>query len=150
MKDIYITKYQILQKNGFSSKHNIDCWNQKEYIGFGAASHSYNENVRYSKIENIENYINNIETKNFGKNIIIHEKQNKEEIQKEFMLIGLRKIGGVSIEEFKNRFSKDPLKLYKREISKLIKKDLLEISNNYIKLTNKGLDFANIVWEEFV
>ena len=27
-------------KQGYESKHNLDCWNQKEYIGFGVAAHS--------------------------------------------------------------------------------------------------------------
>ena len=28
-------------KEGFESKHNMDCWEQKEYRGFGVAAHSY-------------------------------------------------------------------------------------------------------------
>ena len=47
-------------KNGYESKHNMDCWNQKEYIGFGVAAHSYTNNIRYSNIECVENYISNI------------------------------------------------------------------------------------------
>ena len=39
---------------------------------------------------------------------------------------------------------------FKIEIEKLISQDLLEIENGYLKLTEKGLDFANIVWEEFI
>ena len=35
-------------KEGFESKHNLSCWNQEEYIGFGLASHSYINGVRYS------------------------------------------------------------------------------------------------------
>ena len=44
-------------KNGYYSKHNIDCWNQKEYIGIGVAAHSYLNNRRYSNLGNIEEYI---------------------------------------------------------------------------------------------
>ncbi len=29
---IHIMKFLILQKKGYESKHNLDCWNQKEYI----------------------------------------------------------------------------------------------------------------------
>jgi Mn-dependent DtxR family transcriptional regulator len=35
-------------------------------------------------------------------------------------------------------------------MEKLTKEDLLQIDGDYIRLTNKGLDFANQVWEEFV
>lgn len=62
-------------KAGYTSKHNSNCWEQKEYVGLGAAAHSYLNNMRYSNVENVENYINNIKTKDFDKNIIIHERQ---------------------------------------------------------------------------
>ena len=83
-------------------------------------------------------------------NLIFHEKQSKQSKMKEYMLLGLRKIDGVSIGEFKNRFVQNPIFLYKDEISKLEKEGLLEIDGDYIKLTNKGLDLANLVWQEFV
>lgn len=82
--------------------------------------------------------------------MIIHEKQNKEDTEKEYMLIGLRKISGINIKDFKNKFAEDPLLLYKNKIEKLENQGLLEIYSDYIRLTKKGLDFANIVWEEFV
>lgn len=66
------------------------------------------------------------------------------------MILSLRKIEGVNIKEYKNKFKEDPIFVYKEEIAKLTKQDLIEINGDYIKLTDKGLDFANIVWEEFV
>lgn len=137
-------------KEGYESKHNMDCWNQKEYIGFGVAAHSYTNNVRYSNIESIEEYIHNF---NIGKqedNFVFHEKQTPSAKQKEYMLLGLRKIQGVSIQEFKNKFIENPIYLYHQELEKLVKEDLLEIDGDWIRLTNKGLDLANLVWEEFV
>lgn len=147
---IYIMKYQILQRSGYESKHNMDCWGQKEYIGFGVASHSYMEGTRYSNTTCIEEYIKNINKGKFVNNKTIHEKQTKETAGKEFMLLGLRKIEGVKISEYKNKFGDNPIFVYKKEIEKLTKEELLEIDGNYIRLTKKGLDFANIVWEEFV
>src|SRR5699024_4861111 len=35
-------------KKGYESKHNLNCWNQKEYIGIGASAHSYRDITRYS------------------------------------------------------------------------------------------------------
>ena len=137
-------------KLGYESKHNLACWNQEEYIGVGVASHSYTNNVRYSVIENVEEYIKNIDTDNEADNIIFHEKQNKDSKMQEYMLLGLRKIEGIKIQEFKNKFETDPIVLYKNELKKLKNEGLIKIDSNSIKLTNKGLDLANIVWEEFV
>lgn len=144
--------YEIsnFSKEGYNSKHNMNCWNQKEYLGFGIASHSYLDNIRFSNIDKLEEYIKNIEQDKFEKNIIINEKQNIEEKQKEFMLLGLRKIEGISVKEFKNKFIQNPIYKYHKELEKLAKDELIEIDGDYIKLTNKGLDLANIVWEQFV
>lgn len=66
------------------------------------------------------------------------------------MMLGLRKIEGISIKKYKNKFKENPIFVYKNELNKLINEDLLEIDGDYIRLTKKGLDFANIVWEEFI
>lgn len=86
-------------KAGYESKHNLNCWNQKQYLGFGVASHSYYNKTRYSNVANILKY--GMEPK------IIHEIQNKQDEQKEYMMLGLRKIEGVSIADFKNKFVRE-------------------------------------------
>lgn len=146
------THYEIsnFAKPGFESKHNLSCWNQEEYIGIGASAHSYTNNVRYSNIDSIEDYIRNYENDNETDNFVFHEKQNKESKMKEFMMLGLRKINGICIRDFKNKFGENPIYLYKKELEKLVNEELIEIDGDVIKLTNRGIDLANLVWEEFV
>ena len=136
-------------KKGFESKHNLNCWNQNEYLGFGIASHSYLENKRFSRITNIDEYIKNINENNFDKNIIIEETQDRETKAKEYMMLGFRKLDGISISEFERKFEINPLFYFRFEISKLEEEDLIEVDLDDIKLTQKGLDLANIVFEEF-
>ena len=69
---------------------------------------------------------------------------------KEFMLLGLRKIKGVKVSEFKNKFGANPIYLFRKELEKLTNEELIEIDGDDIRLTNKGLDLANLVWEEFI
>ena len=137
-------------KKGYISKHNFDCWRQKEYLGFGVAAHSYYNNIRYSNIEDLEKYIQNIGDKKFKENIIIHEKQTDSIKQKEYMLLGLRTIEGVKISEFEKKFKQNPTILFNKEIEKLKKEKLIDVSQDAIFLSEKGIDLANIVWEEFV
>ena len=137
--------YEIsnFSKKGFESKHNMNCWNQEEYLGFGVAAHSYNNKTRYSNTNSIEEYIK-------GSNKIIHEEQTLEDMQKEYMLLGLRKIEGINIQKFKNKFAQNPIFIFKEQLNKLVDEELIIVDGNEIKLTNKGLDLANIVWEEFI
>ena len=134
----------------FRSRHNMDCWNQKEYKGFGVSASSYENRVRYTNISNIEQYIKNIEEEKFEENYIVEEKQDREAMMKEYMLLGLRKITGVSISEFRKKFGTIPAFKYNKEITKLTEEGLIESNGLSIRLTKKGLDLANLVWEEFV
>ena len=128
----------------------MNCWNQEEYIGFGLAAHSYVDGIRFCNISNLEEYIENINKGDFYKNIEVEERQTKEDKQKEFMILGFRKIEGVDISMFKEKYQENLLYLYRKELDKLVSEGLIEVDLNNIRLTNKGLDLANIVFEEFI
>ena len=138
-------------KVGYESKHNLDCWKQKEYIGFGVAAHSYINDTRFGNTCDFDKYVSNCENNEFEKNKIIdEEKQSKFEKEQEYMLIGLRKLDGISISNFKDKFGENPVFIFRNELNKLVDSGLLNIDLDNIKLTSKGLDLANLVWEEFV
>ena len=155
-------------KPGFESKHNMNCWEQKQYVGFGVAAHSYVNGVRYANTTDLKEYLNvdnaknvendmkkdfevNFENKNgFATIKTIEETQNKLDMEKEYMMLGLRKLDGVSISKFEQKFGENPIYLFRNELQKLVEEDLLEVDLDDIKLTSKGLDLANLVWEEFV
>lgn len=152
LEDEGFNHYEIsnFAKEGMQSKHNMDCWNQKEYLGFGSAAASYENKVRYKNIEAVNSYIKNIEENSLEKNLRIEEKQTEIDEMNEFMILGLRKIKGVDVIRFKNKFLKSPFKVYKEKLKKLFDEGLIFVAPNVIRLTDKGLDLANIVWEEFV
>ena len=143
-------KFQTLQKKDANQGIIVTVGSKKNIFGIGVAAHSYLENKRYSNTENIEEYIKNIKNNEFVNNITIHEIQTKEEKTKEYMLLGLRKIEGIKISEFKNKFIQNPIYVFRKELNKLVKQNLIEINEDNIKLTNKGLDLANQVWIELV
>lgn len=147
LEELGYNHYEIsnFAKEGYESKHNMDCWKQKEYIGVGLSAHSYLDKKRYSNTEDLKKYLENVEA-----NRIIHEVQTRESERDEYMLLGLRKIDGINIQEFKNKFVDNPIYLYREELNKLVMDKLVNVDENYIKLTNKGIDLANLVWEEFV
>ena len=150
-KNGYI-QYEIsnFSKQGYESRHNLDCWRQNEYIGMGVAAHSYTDGCRYSNIDNIKKYIKNYEEGKPEDNIIIHEVQDKTSMAKEFILLALRTIKGLNINEFNEKFGYDVRKGFSNELEKLLNTGLININDTNIFLTSKGLDLANVVWKEFV
>lgn len=152
LKENGYNQYEIsnFSKKTHESKHNTNCWKQKQYIGLGTSAHSYLNKKRYSNTNNIEEYIKNIQENNISKNITIHEEQTEESTMNEYMLLGLRMIQGININEFKQKFKTDPTIKYKKILEKLQKENLIQITKTSIKLTKQGIDFGNIVWEEFI
>lgn len=137
-------------KPGYESKHNLDCWHQKEYIGFGAGAHSYTDGCRYSNIDSIKKYIENYENGKLEDNIIFHEKQDKTAMAKEFILLSLRTIQGCNKQAFYEKFGYDLEKGFLTELKKLIEEKLIIINKDNIFLTDRGIDLANLVWREFI
>ena len=168
------THYEIsnFAKKGKQSKHNLNCWQQKEYIGIGVAAHSYLNDIRYTNISEIEQY--SIRMSKLNEKIVNHilelsnknektelkgeietiyeieEVQGLEDKKKEYMHLGLRTIEGVQISKFKEKYIDNPIFLFRKELEKLVNEELINVDGDYIKLTNKGLDLANLVWEEFI
>lgn len=150
LKGFYQYEISNFSKKGMESKHNLNCWSQKEYIGIGVAAHSYLNNKRYSNLIDIQKYIKNIQSGNIKENYLIHEVQNLEDAKREYMMLGLRKLEGVSITDFKHKYGENPIYLFRKELNRLVKDKLIIVDMDNIRLTNRGLDFANLVFEEFI
>ena len=93
--------------------------------------------------------MDNVELGNFSGNRVVEEVQDSDILQNEFMLLGLRMIDGVSIQDFKNKFGVNPLYVFSSRLNKLVETGLVCVDGDNIRLTNKGLDLANQVWMEF-
>lgn len=152
LKSAGYVQYEIsnFAKPSFESKHNLCYWNQDEYYGVGAGASSYINNVRYKNIDSVEQYVAAvINSQNDYQ--VVEETQNPESKLKEYMILRLRLLDGVSVSDAYDRFKVNVLEVFQREIDKLVNLDLIEMEKDeHIKLTKKGLDLANIVWEEFI
>lgn len=153
-------KYEISNfcLKGFESKHNTNYWNQGMYLGFGACSSSFFSSTRYKNTDNIEEYIEDI---NSGISPVV-EKESLDllDLMKEFIILKLRLKNGFSTLEFK-KFGKDIFDIFSDELRDLEEKKLIniiKINNDFetdtacynISLTKRGCEVANLVWEKFI
>ncbi|WP_261179919.1 radical SAM family heme chaperone HemW [Anaerobacillus sp. CMMVII] len=135
-------------KKGFESKHNLTYWNNEEYYGIGAGAHGYVYGNRHANAGPIKKYLSLIETTGVS-TIESHKVTDNEKIEEE-MFLGLRKIEGVSVSLFTERYQKSPYDLFGKEIQQLREQGLLKVSNDRIALTRRGLFVANEVFEKFL
>ena len=79
-------------RDGHYSRHNTAYWQQKPYIGFGAAAHSYDGATRQWNVSHLKRYINalNNNTDFFEKEIL-----TPSDLYNEYIMTGLRTRWGV-------------------------------------------------------
>ncbi len=133
---------------GFECKHNLKYWNQEEYIGIGPSAHSFMNSIRYSNPSDLELYCKNIEENNLDR--IIQEEMNERELLFEYIMLRLRLTEGLDADEFKRKFNMAFNEKYKRQIKYLTDNKLIEQNGNIVKLTERGMDISNYVFEEFM
>ena len=68
----------------------------------------------------------------------------------EFIFLGLRMMSGISREEFQKKFRKKIETVYEKQIQQLKKDGLIEFVENRIRLTKRGIDISNYVFEQFL
>jgi len=140
-------QYEIsnFSKVGYESQHNLKYWNRMQYLGIGTSAHSFINNKRYSNVSNVNQYINKIMSNESAVNF--EEYIDNEEAIWEYLFLGLRKIKGIDIKEFEKTFNIS-FSMYNDKVGKLIEDKLLEIKNNRLRLTRKGIDLSNHVFVE--
>ena len=93
-------------RNNKYSRHNVIYWNNDEYYGFGLGSHGYVNDNRYENTRSLTKYLNN--EFRFDEVLV----STLEAMENEVML-GLRKLSGVSVEDFEKRFKKSIFDVFK-------------------------------------
>ena len=95
-----LKQYEIsnFARRGYESKHNMKYWFGDEYLGFGAAAHSYIGGMRYNYLADIEKYSENVLA---GKNIVdLSEVISDFERASEYLMLRLRTTRGISEQEY--------------------------------------------------
>ena len=149
-------------KPGYECIHNLKYWNREEYLGFGIGAASFIDEKRYSNITDINSYIditsklmdevidNKLINIDLSSLYASFEKLDINDAKEEFMFLGLRKIQGISILDYKEKFNQEIYEQYSKELEDNIDKSLLILENNRLKLTAKGIDISNTVMSDFI
>lgn len=128
-------------KEGYQSTHNINYWDNGSYYGFGLGSVSYIDNYRISNTKNISKY-------NKGIYISNREYEDMNTNMSNDMILGLRKIKGVSISKFYNKYKKDIIEVF--DIDDLINNKILIIDNDNMYIDSKYIYLSNQVLIRFI
>tara|TARA_B100002049_G_scaffold225685_1_gene197934 strand:+ start:406 stop:1548 length:1143 start_codon:yes stop_codon:yes gene_type:complete len=135
-------------RRGKECKHNITYWENKNTLGLGAGASSYMNGTRFKNINLPAHYIRQVKEKK----IAVEHRETLEPRQAmgETIMLGLRLLQGISIHQFEKRFQISFINLFRNIISALKEKELVIIEKDYLRLSQKGLFWADSVILEFI
>lgn len=157
-----ISNYAI---KDFACVHNLGYWQRKNYLGLGLNASSMVNNIRWKNTADLNKYISELSDNNnlqkidgqttenilLVKGIIedLHELSRKEQME-EYMFLGLRQTEGINMTDFVNTFHQDVITVYEEALDNLYGEGLVEIDDDNIRLTDKGIDVSNVALSEFL
>ena len=89
----------------YESKHNLVYWNNEEYYGFGLGAAGYIDDIRYQNTKNLKEYL-------LGNYVAEKEILGKKEKMDYEIMLGLRKIEGINLAKFKEKYNCDLEEVY--------------------------------------
>ena len=143
-------RYEIANfaRPGFWSRHNLSYWTDVPYVGFGAAAHSYWDGRRTANEADIARYIEDVMRGESPS----HEEESpsRKHRMEEFCFLALRTAAGICRSQFAATFGCPVERVYGEGIEKLVEKGLLETSEAYVRLTERGMKFGNVAFRAFL
>jgi putative oxygen-independent coproporphyrinogen III oxidase len=144
-------QYEIsnFAKPGFESRHNSMYWRNQSYYGLGAGAHGYVSGVRHVNLKGIQPYI---DASNSGLPLLEKTEISRQEAMEDFMMVGLRLLRGVRQADFQEQFGKEMTleAVFGDAIAGLLRRGLLERSEEGYRLSEQGILFGNEVFAAFL
>ena len=143
-------RYEISNyaRKGRECRHNVGYWTRQDYLGFGLGAASLYGNLRFANTADWNRYLENSSDPEQ-----IREKEpvlTTEDEMAEFMFLGLRLTEGVSFVRFRQRFGKEMDTVYGKELQELAELGLLLRDESGVRLSRRGIDVSNAVFERFL
>jgi len=148
LEDRGFMQYEIsnFAKDSLYSRHNMRYWLGGEYLGFGAAAHSFINQVRFSYPADAKSYIYAVK----NKESLVQESERVSDRDRfaEYIMLRMRLKDGVDESEFFRKFNKsfDP---YAERLQKYIPKYVIKKDGSYM-LTTEGFFISNSILSDIL
>lgn len=121
-------------KKGYESRHNLSYWENKEYYGFGLSASGYVDGIRYTNTLSLTNYL-------YGQRDGKRELLTEKDMMDNEIMLGLRKINGICLKTFEEKYHISLEKAY--PIEPLLKNKELLKKDGYIFINPDKLYVMN-------
>lgn len=143
-------QYEIsnFSRPNFESRHNSKYWFCDPVVAFGVSAHSFDGTQRWANERDTRKYVRMVES---GQSpIIASEKLSDRQLSSEFAFLNLRMTAGLDLSAFKSLFNIDIKTKFAEDLKRLEDAELVEFTDDRLKLTRRGMVYSNEVFSIFV
>ncbi|KZE75666.1 coproporphyrinogen III oxidase [Paenibacillus elgii] len=142
-------QYEIsnFARPGYESRHNAMYWRNQSYYGLGAGAHGYVHGQRHVNIKGVQPYIDATRS---GLPLLEKSAVEVHEAMEDFMMVGLRMLGGVRKADFNEQFGMELDDVFGHVLQRQCSLGLIEGSAGGYKLSERGVLLGNEVFGEFL
>ncbi|MEE0337805.1 radical SAM family heme chaperone HemW [Acidaminococcus fermentans] len=137
-------RYEIsnFARPGQESRHNQVYWHYDPYMAFGTAACRFDGKIRETNPRNLQAYLQGAPPE--------REILTCEDRRAELVFMNLRTVKGMSLEEFTQRTAEDFFHIYEEGFTHCRKQGWITREGNRIRLTEQGMRYGNLAFEEFL
>ena len=125
---------------GYESRHNTKYWELENYLGIGAAAHSYIDGKRFYFESDTDSFIN-------GKKVIYDGNGGDSE---EYIMLRLRLKKGLDIQELISIYGEEAAKNIIKKAPLFKEQGLVSFDGKKLSLTRKGFLLSNSIISELI
>lgn len=143
LNQLGFTQYEIsnFTKGDHASMHNQLYWSMDPYIGIGAGAHGFDGHTRYQNHRLLPHYYESFRQSSFV--------ESPSQYLSDTLIFGLRRLVGLHLPTIESKFG---IRLFEKypKLHQLQSLGLIEVVDDYLRLTKKGLLLGNQVFEVFL
>lgn len=143
-------RYEISNyaREGYQCRHNINYWRNRSWLGLGAGATGSLSGTRGTNVADPLDYVQRINSDQEPYRSM--EGLCRQAHFRETMIMGLRMLAGVSINELEQRFAISPLVYYGATLEKLLMQGLMVQDKDFLRLSETALPIANRILAQLV
>ena len=132
---------------GFHSRHNSSYWTEKKYLGCGPSAHSYNGTSRQWNVASLNEYIRGISN---GNPTFEVEELDLYTRYNDFVITHIRTQWGMPLPKLRKQYGEELYKYCLRMATPHLQQGTLEIKNDTLKLTRKGVFISDGIMSDML
>ncbi len=129
-------------------RHNLVYWNNGSYLGIGPSASGYVDSVRYRNVADHRSYLQAVQAGHAPR--IEEERRSPEQAARDAVLLGLRLTEGLRHDAFRQRYGRTPRDLFPEEVARHEQLGTLEVDDEGLRLTRRGMFLADGVIADFL